>query len=80
MSPKIMLNNEEVECIKVTIIESVERFSQIRLDDGTILNIKATPQEVSRVENRFDQSGNPIYVVKSNNIINVHSSPLTQER
>ncbi len=80
MSPKINLNNEEVECTKVTIIESVERFSQIRLDDGTILNIKATPQEVVRVENRFDQSGNPIYVVKSNNIINVHSSPLTQEQ
>ncbi len=80
MSPKIRLNNEEVECKKVNIIESVERFSQIRLDDGTILNIKASPQEVFRVDNRYDRTGNPIYVVNSNNVITVHSSPLSQER
>ncbi len=80
MSPKIRLNDEEVECKKVIIIESVERFSQIRLDDGTILNIKASPQEVFRVDNRYDRAGNPVYVVNSNNVITVHSSPLSQER
>ena len=49
MPKKIMFNNEEVVATKVNIIESVERFSQIRLDDGTIINIKASPQEVSRI-------------------------------
>ncbi len=76
---KIMFNNEEVVATKVNIIESVERFSQIRLDDGTIINIKASPQEVSRIENKFDHNGNPVYVVNSTNVVTVHSSPLAQE-
>ena len=84
MPKKIMFNNEEVVATKVNIIESVEKesvekFSQIRLDDGTIINIKASPQEVSRIENKFDHNGNPIYVVNSTNVVTVHSSPLAQE-
>ena len=79
MPKKIMFNNEEVVATKVNIIESVERFSQIRLDDGTIINIKASPQEVPRIENKFDHNGNPIYVVNSTNVVTVHSSPLAQE-
>ena len=75
MSPKAMFNNQEVETEIITIIESVERYGQIRLQDGTILNIKATPTEVALVKNQTDQEGKPVYLVKSNTIIAIHSTP-----
>jgi hypothetical protein len=64
----------------VVIVETVERFSQIRTDDGTIINIKASPQEVFRIDNRFDNQGNPMFVVTSNTVVTVQSSPLAQQQ
>lgn len=79
MPRKMRINNEDVEATKVTIVETVERFSQIRTDDGSIINIKASPQEVFRIDNRYDDQGNPMYFVTSNTVVTIHSSPLSQE-
>ena len=60
---------------KVSVDESTERFSTVRLTDGTVIRIKAAVTEALRVDGEYDQNGNPVYVVNSTNIVQVDSTP-----
>ena len=51
------------EKVRVPIRYSVERFTELHLEDGTILNCKSTVVDVRRRENEWDADGNPIYEV-----------------
>ena len=66
--PEGMYDRESDE-IPVDIVESTDRFSEVRLEDGTTLKTKMVPLEVVRVNNQWDPSGNPIYRLKSQNIV-----------
>ena len=59
----------------VDVEESTERFSEVRLGDGTILKTKLTVVEVVRLDDEWDNDGNPAYVVKSANVVTVSESP-----
>ena len=59
----------------VDVEESTERFSEVRLGDGTILKTKLTVVEVVRIDDEWDSDGNPAYVVKSGNVVVVSESP-----
>lgn len=48
----------------VDIEESTERFSEVKLKDGTIIKLKPVVFEVVRLE-KWDSEGNPIYNVRS---------------
>lgn len=63
--------DEPLEATDVAVIESVERFSEIRLDDGTTLRIKPAIVQVFRANDRWDGDGNPVYVVRSQNVLSV---------
>jgi len=49
----------------VPIEESTERWSEFKLEDGTIIRIKQTIASAIRVDGQYDQEGNPVYVLKS---------------
>lgn len=53
------------DAIEIPITESVERWSDVTLDDGTRLRVKASVISVSRIEGRFDDQGNPMYAINS---------------
>lgn len=57
--------------VSVDVEESTERFSDIRLSDGTRIRIKPVITEAVRVDDQWDVEGNPIYVVKSANVMTV---------
>ena len=59
----------EVEGVVVTVVESTERFSDIRLEDGTLIRIKPVVVEAVRVEGKWDNEGNPLYVLRSANVM-----------
>ena len=59
----------------VPILESVERWSEIKLDDGSVLRVKPNVNAVARINNQWDGSGNPIYAVRSQNVMVVASAP-----
>ena len=58
-----------VEGTVIDILESRERFSEIRLADGTILKTKMVSVEVVRMKDHWDPDGNPVYHVKSQNLV-----------
>ncbi len=53
----------------VDIDESIERWNEIRLSDGTVLRMKIVVVEVFRFDDQHDADRNPVYSVKSSNVL-----------
>lgn len=51
--------------MEVPVEESTERWSDLKLEDGTIIRVKQTVASVVRVDGQYDMEGNPLYVVRS---------------
>ena len=66
---------QEVRGVKVDIVESTERFSDVVLSDGTTIRVKASPVRVIRAVGYFDDEGNPLYVVTNQNTILIGNTP-----
>jgi hypothetical protein len=55
-----------VDGYEAPAVESTERWTDVTLEDGTCLRIKASVVSAVRMEGHFDPDGNPMYAVKSN--------------
>jgi hypothetical protein len=64
-----------VEGRPVSITESTERWTELQLEDGSVLRVKPQIVKVLRADNRYDQEGNPIYVIQGGQIMVVSSAP-----
>lgn len=75
MGEKIKLNfgSEVVEATPVDINQASEYFNQYFMEDGTVLKMKLVATKVYRIDDRYDQEGNPIYFVQSTNVLSVNS-------
>jgi hypothetical protein len=60
-----------VEGTEVQVLESVDRWSEIKLEDGTVLRIKPVPMSVARIDGRYDAEGNPMYAVQAQQVMSV---------
>ncbi len=49
----------------VHIIESLDRWTEVKLDDGTTLRLKPVVMSVVRVDGRYDAQGNPMYAIQA---------------
>lgn len=63
-----------VEATSVGIKESREYFNELTLDDGTILKMKVVATQAYRLDGKWDNQGNPVYVVNSSSILVVDSA------
>ena len=64
-----------VEGSNVGIAESTERWTELKLEDGSVLRVKPTIVRVIRAENKYDQEGNPLYVIQGGQVMVVSSAP-----
>ena len=62
-----------VDATDVAVNESTERWTDIKLADGTEIRIKTVVLGVLRLEAQFDPDGNPMYQVKANQVMTVTS-------
>lgn len=62
-----------VDAELVEVQNSQESWSQYLLGDGTNLKVKVVVTEVWRAEDKYDNEGNPVYIVKSGNILVVNA-------
>ncbi len=58
-----------VEVSAVHVNQAQETFNSYLLDDGTSLRMKSVVTEVLRLLDRYDDEGNPVYMVKSQNLV-----------
>ena len=72
---KFKLGNEEVDAWDVPIEESLERWTEIKLEDGSVLRLKAVVSNVFRIEGKTDDQGNPMYAVRSTNALVTVNGP-----
>ncbi len=62
-------DGREVEATPVNVTQTTEFWNQYMLDDGATIKIKLVASKVFRVDTVYDQEGNPLYIVKSTNIL-----------
>jgi hypothetical protein len=70
---KINFGGEEVEALPIDVNQSNEYWNQYMLDDGTVIKMKLVATKVMRVDSKYDNEGNPLYVIQSTNITSVNS-------
>jgi hypothetical protein len=63
------------EGFDVPIIETIEKWSEIKLEDGAVLRIKPNVLSVIRVTDQYDPDGNPVYALRSSQVMTVVSAP-----
>lgn len=69
------ISGEDVDAVLVDIKEFSQRSNKIVLEDGTTLNIQTIISTVARVPGKWDNEGNPFYIVKNANAITVLNAP-----
>ena len=51
----------------IPIIESTERWTEIKLEDGSVLRVKPSILSAIRIPGQHDPDGNPMYILKATN-------------
>ncbi len=69
------LTNKEVDGFIVDVDESTERWSDLRLSDGSTLRLKQVVLQVIRIANEYDPNKNPLYLVQSSPIMAIGNVP-----
>ncbi len=72
---KATLPTGVVDAVEVPIEESTERWSEYKLEDGTIFRMKMNVLAVNRVPDQWDPQGNPLYAVNAAPMMIVVESP-----
>ena len=68
---KINFQGREVEATDVDFITRKEDFNEYQLSDGKVIRMKTVVTDIFRLEGEKDPEGNPVYQVKSINILRV---------
>ena len=76
--PKRRVNFQcrEVEATPVSSTSSDEHWNQYLLEDQTVIRLKLVATEFLRIDGEYDPDGNPVYMVKSTNVVSVESTQL----
>jgi hypothetical protein len=64
-----------VEGFDVPVEESNERWSEFKLEDGTVLKAKVTVVSAVRLDGQFDPQGNPLYVMNLSPVMAIVEAP-----
>jgi len=64
----------EVDGTEVGFRTSGENWSEYLADDGSVIRIKIVATDIVRVDGHYDEEGNPIYRVRTQNVM-VVSAP-----
>ena len=64
-------NGSEVEATNVDFETINEEWNEYKLEDGTVLKFKTVVSSIIRTENFDPMTGDPVYHVRSTNILRV---------
>jgi len=78
--PFPMPNSPVRDGSEVGVRESTERWSEVTLEDGTILRVKVTVVSAVRIDGEYDPEGNPAYAIRMNPVVATASAPQNLKR
>jgi hypothetical protein len=64
-----------VDGVEVPVLESTERWSEVKLEDGSVLRVKPVILSAVRIPGQYDPEGNPMYALKANNAMMIAEAP-----
>jgi hypothetical protein len=64
-----------VDGVEVAVLESTERWTDIKLEDGSFVRVKPSIMSAVRIPGQFDQEGNPMYMLRAANAMMVSEAP-----
>lgn len=67
-------DGSDVEVTELSFQNAREHWNEYLLDDGTILKLKPVATEVFRLDGKYDQEGNPLYLLRSRNVLVVSAA------
>lgn len=67
-------DGSDVEVTELSFQNTREHWNEYLLDDGTILKLKPVATEVFRLDGKYDQEGNPLYLLRSRNVLVVSAA------
>lgn len=62
-----------VDATPMSFQVGAEHFNDYVLEDGTVLRLKTVMTEILRVDDLYDNDGNPVYVTKAVNVVTADS-------
>jgi len=68
---KVLLEGKIVEGIDLDFKTLKEEWNEYQVTDGSIIRMKVVVTNIAKVPDKYDNAGNPIYVVKSSNVLTV---------
>lgn len=71
----VLPDGRTVDGVEVNVDEATERWSEVKLSDGTVVRVKMTVIAAMRAENEFDNLGNPIYNINMAPVMAIASVP-----
>lgn len=70
---RLILGGKEVWGELIPVQQAQEGWSQYLLGDGSIIKMKVVVTDVFRIDNEYDAERNPVYYVKSTNVVSVNA-------
>lgn len=71
---KVQHEGQTYDGVDVSITSSNENWNEYLVSDGSVVRVKLVATEVIRLVDRYDADDNPVYLVRSTNIMTVHAS------
>ena len=68
------------DAVQVEVTQSKEPWTEYDLEDGSVLKLRNVLLDCTRVDNEYDQEGNPIYLLRVNGVVNIIAPPNLKQR
>ena len=76
---KIQHQGREVDVTEIPFETRGEHWNEYLVDDGSVIKLKTVTGEILRIDGEYDAEGNPLYLVKSTNIVTVSAPEKLRE-
>lgn len=64
-----------IDGVEVSVDESSEKWSEYKLEDGSVVRLKQVVLQIIRPDGQYDPEGNPLYTVKAQPVLSVVHVP-----
>ena len=68
---KVPFQGKMVDGVELEFKTKIEGWNEYEISDGSIIRVKLVTTSVVRISDQYDQEGNPIYAVKTSNVMAV---------
>jgi hypothetical protein len=72
---QVTYNGRTVSGTEVAVDETTERWSEVKLMDGSRLRLKSAVMSAVRIDGEFDGDGNPVYMINAAPVLGVIEIP-----